>query len=190
MSTTSAYAFQTVPSGRRLAQRRFLRLPMLFISWPQTDKTITKLSLFTPPKSTIPSKTLEIVPSTALEEKSPPQFKPTRATTSHPLARLGSPLRFCGLRPTKPSPDCHFSYPQDRRSPAKHWRSSPERRRKKSLRIPAESGRLCAAPTADLRSAQTEPDGTVPNKPERSEQPILCQTLAITLRPTASGVFP
>ena len=106
------------------------------------------------------------------------------------------PAPVSGLRPTKPSPDFHFSYLQDRRSPAKHWRSSPERRRKKSLRIPAESGRLCAAPTADLRSAQTARLSqtalcrTNPNKPERSEHPILGQTLAITLRPTASGVFP
>ncbi len=69
MSTISAGALRTIPPGRRVALRRFPRLPVLFISWPQTDKTITKLSLFTPPKSTIPSKTLEIVPPTALDEK-------------------------------------------------------------------------------------------------------------------------
>ena len=195
-------------------------------------------------------------PQLPSKKKSPSQFKPTRATTSHPLARLGSPLRFCGLRPTKPSPDFHFSYPQNRRSPAKHWRSSPHLPSKKNLRFsssrptqrrailfpdpaarsdfvasdrqnhhqtvtfhtpkiddlpqntgnrrqnaaerkssasrptPAASAPLRPQTSVQPRLSQTALCRTNPNKPERSEHPILGQTLAITLRSTANGVLP
>ena len=219
MSTISAGALRTIPPGRRVALRRFPRLPMLFISWPQTDKNHHQTFTFhTPkiddllqntgdrppncprrkklrfsssrptPRRTIPlpdpaarsdllasdrqnhhqtftfrtpqnrrspAKHWRSSPQLPSTKKTPFQFKPAHSTTNHPVARPGSPLRSFGLRPTKPSPNFHFSYPQNRRSPAKHWRSSPERRRKKICRIPAHSGRLCAAPTAGLRSAQT-----------------------------------
>ncbi len=70
MSTISAGALRTIPPGRRVALRRFPRLPMLFISWPQTDKTITKLSLFTPPRiDHLPQNTGDR-PPTAPNEKS------------------------------------------------------------------------------------------------------------------------
>ena len=70
-----------------------------------------------------------------------------------------------GLRPTKPSPNFHFSYPPNRRSPAKHWKSLPERRRKKILSAPAESGRSAAVPNPPRRSGQFGRTQTEPNTP-------------------------
>ena len=126
-------------------------------------------------------------------KKSPSQFKPAHTTTSHPLARPGSPLQSPASDRQNHHQTVTFHTPKiddlpqntgDRRQ------NAAERKVSASRPNPAASAPLRPQTSVQPRLSQTALCRTNPNKPERSEQPILGQTLAITLRPTANGVFP